>query len=50
MRRAGEPALFDFYEQMPTHRNWGQLFRTTFHITVTAFYEAFEGYRTRISP
>ena len=50
VRRAGEAALLDFYEKMPTHENWGQLFRTTFHITVTVFYESFEGYRTRISP
>ena len=50
VRRAGEGALFDFYEQMPTHENWEQLFRTTFHVSVTVFYEAFEDYRTRIKP
>ena len=48
--RAGPSALLDFYEKMPTHENWERLFRTTFHVTLTAFYEAFEGYRTRIRP
>ncbi len=50
VRRAGEAALFDFFEQMPTHENWEQLFRTTFQISVRVFYEAFEDYRTRIRP
>ena len=48
VRRAGEAALFDFYEQMPTHENWEQLFRTTFEISVRAFYEEFEASRARI--
>ena len=48
VRRAGEAALFDFYEQMPTHENWEQLFRTTFDISVRAFYEEFEASRARI--
>ena len=48
VERAGEPALFDFYEQQPTEENWKPLFLTTFGIGVRGFYEEFEASRAEI--
>ena len=48
VERAGEPALFDFYEQQPTHANWKDIFEATFGISVEDFYEEFEASRSEI--
>ena len=48
VERAGEPALFDFFEQQPTQLNWKDVFEATFGISVEDFYEEFEASRGEI--
>ena len=47
--RAGEPALFDFYEQLSPRDDWKQVFEATFGISLEDFYEEFEAHIAEIT-
>ena len=47
--RAGEPALVDYYRQLPATANWREAFETAFGITADGFYREFEAYRATIA-
>ena len=45
VRRAGEPALFEYYEALADATNWRDPFKAAFGIAPDAFYAEFETYR-----
>ena len=50
VRRAGERALFKYYELLPASGNWQEAFSGAFGISVADFYAAFEAYRSELVP
>ena len=44
-QHAGEPALFEYYRQLPSSDSWEAAFEGAFGITIDDFYAAFEAYR-----
>ena len=48
--RAGEPALLDYYRQLPAAADWQEAFEAAFGVPVTDFYDAFEAYRADAGP
>ena len=50
LERAGAPALFDYYRQLPGSATWQEAFEAAFGIAIDDFYEAFEAYRAEIAP
>ncbi len=47
--RAGEPALLDYYRQLPSSDSWHEAFEASFGMTVDDFHEAFEAYRADVA-
>ncbi|MYE32328.1 MAG: M1 family metallopeptidase [Chloroflexi bacterium] len=47
---AGEPALFDYFRQLPSSASWQEGFETAFGMSVDDFYEAFEAHRAEVAP
>ena len=48
--RAGEPALLDYYRQLPSSGSWEEAFATAFGLPLGEFYEAFEAHRAEVAP
>ena len=49
-RRAGEPALLDYYRQLPASAGWREAFETAFGLGVEEFYAAFAAHRAETAP
>ena len=47
---AGEPALFEYYRQLPSSTSWEDAFETAFGMTVADFHAAFEAHRAEVAP
>ena len=50
VRRAGEPALFEYYAALPDAADWREAFEAAFGLSVDAFYADFEAYRAHVAP
>ena len=50
VRRAGEPALFEYYEALGDATDWRDPFEAVFGLTPAAFYADFEAYRASVAP
>lgn len=48
--RAGEPALFDYFRELPSSASWREAFEAAFGMSVEDFYEAFEAHRAGVAP
>ncbi len=46
----GEPALFEYYRQLPASTSWEDAFEVAFGMTVADFHTAFEAHRADIAP
>ena len=49
-QRAGEPALFDYFRQLPSSDGWEAAFEAAFGMSVEDFHEEFEAYRAEVAP
>ena len=50
VQRAGEPAILEYYRQLPDSDSWEDAFEAAFGIAIDEFYDAFEAYRARVAP
>ena len=48
--RAGEPALFDYFRQLPTSDTWQSALEAAFGMSVEDFHAEFEAYRAEVAP
>ena len=48
--RAGEPALLDYYRQLPSSGDWEGAFATAFGLSLDKFYDEFEAHRAEVAP
>ena len=48
--RAGEPALLDYYRQLPSAAGWEKAFEAAFGLSVEEFHASFEEHRAEAAP